>query len=147
MLCLRGELGVDRPKSGVLANRLGVVILLTTALGEMLIPNVFRRGEDGGVVAVCVAVIVAIGKQSEKTKEGSKLMWGVNEMNVSYRRLLTPSLSSVCAAKQEKQAKLRSFLFVLTGPSFVHPIFSRFAALLSYWARYACVMSELQGRR
>lgn len=86
MLCLRGELGVDRPKSGVLANRLGVVILLTTALGEMLIPNVFRRGEDGGVVAVCVAVIVAIGKQSEKTKEGSKLMWGVNEMNVSYRR-------------------------------------------------------------
>lgn len=52
MLCLRGELGVDRPKSGVLANRLGAVILLTTALGEMLIPNVFRRGEDGGVVAV-----------------------------------------------------------------------------------------------
>lgn len=87
VLCLRGEFGVDRPKSGVLANRLGAVILLTTALGEMLIPNVFRRGEDGGVVAVCVAVIVAIGKQSEKTKEGSKLMWGVNEMNVSYRRL------------------------------------------------------------
>lgn len=69
VLCLRGELGVDRPKSGVLANRLGAVILLTTALGDMLIPNVFRRGEDGGVVAVCVAVIVAIGKQVKKRRK------------------------------------------------------------------------------